>query len=196
MCAKLSLGLAVVLFGAGCNNGKSQEKAEAPGPTPVPAEVNIPDPVVEPTPPPQVLTKAARGGRYVLMDARDGTGAVVSLSVAGKEVHFSAESLADTPTLRTAKIMAAFGEIEQEVFLCELPKTAKSGAEIVVGADGAAHVICTKGPEDELPGFMEGKRLQWNDDRSQLLESGSWAGEGVVDVDSLELDEGEDYPAE
>ncbi len=93
-------------------------------------------------------------------------------------------------TNRDATVYATVGEAEEtKVFSCKKLEIA-SGPRVEAMLRGEhMHVLCINPPAGESKGATDAIRLQFSPSKTALVESGSYSGEGVVDPDSIDLDE-------
>lgn len=76
-----------------------------------------------------------------------------------------------------------------EVFRCEgLDATAGATADVLIH-QGYAHVRCLNPRQVDDPGAMEALRLRFDARGKKLVAAGTYGGEGIVDPDTIDLDE-------
>ncbi len=183
----LLTGAATITFAPGC---KAKEKAAKGEPSTEPAVTNPPTP----EPPsidaqgPAVLSETPT----ILLDST--TANEATWTVTDTEIRFRAafEKRSESAPKRGAKIFATVGESpESEVFACkDLVMEGKPRIEALLRGDHV-HLLCINPPLAESTGFTDAKRLALDPAKMALTETGSYGGEGLVDPDTIDLDEGE-----
>lgn len=178
----------VLTLGTAC---KAKEEASTDK-----AETETP-PVTEPVPTPKAPAPDAKGPAIVgeiptiLLDTKSSTEA--QWTVTDTPIRLRAEFKGnENAEKRDATVYATAGETEEtEVFTCQAMLIAgEPRVEVLLRGDHM-HVLCITPPHGENVGFTDAKRVTFDQAKMALIESGSYGGEGIVDPDTIDLDEGE-----
>lgn len=128
----------------------------------------------------------------ILLDSTNGTEA--AWTVTDTEIRLRADFAKGTESApkRSATVFATVGESpESEVFACkDMLMEGKPRIEALLRGDNV-HLLCINPPLGESTGFTDGLRLALDPAKMTLAETGSYGGEGIVDPDTIDLDEGE-----
>ena len=183
----LLAGAAALAFSPAC---KAKEKAPE-------GEVITQPPTTDLLPPPESPSIDAQGptalGETILLD--NATAVEATWTVIDTEIRLRASFAkgSESAAKRDATIYATVGESpEAIVFACkEMLVEGMPRIEALLRGDNV-HLLCINPPLGESTGFTDGMRLGLDPAKMALAETGSYGGEGIVDPDSIDLDEGED----
>ncbi len=154
----------------------------------------ITEPVVPtPAPPSDAQGPAILGETpIVLLDTTSTNQA--QWTVTDTEIRLRAEFAkgSEKAAKRNATVYATVGETKEvKVFSCKAMRIAgEPRVEVLLRGDHM-HVLCINPPHGENIGFTDAKRVTFNPAKMALTETGSYGGEGIVDPDTIDLDEGE-----
>lgn len=171
---------------------KAQEKSAETDPATETPPVTEP---VQPTPAPEI---DAQGPAVVaetpttLLDVNGSTEA--QWIVTDTDIRLRAEFAkgSEGKEKRDATVYATVGETkEAEVFSCMAMLVAGEPRVDVLLRGDHVHVMCINPPHGENVGFTDAKRVTFDQAKMALTETGSYGGEGIVDPDTIDLDEGE-----
>jgi hypothetical protein len=118
-----------------------------------------------------------------------------SWHIAGTTVSLRAEPTkkdGDTKSFDVRIIAAIAGASDQEVFACKALRADAAGRVEALLRGDKVHLLCINPPHEQDKGATEAVRLAFDDTKQELTPSGSYNGEGVVDPDTIDLDESED----
>ena len=89
-------------------------------------------------------------------------------------------------------ILASIDEAQPAaVASCAMPDAAAKGFVDIMKRGDSIHIRCVTPPAGEATGDTKAVRLSFDTATKSLKESGSYEGEGIVDPDTIDLDEGE-----
>ncbi len=185
------LGIVVLLIGTTSFACKAKEKnSEKELPKEPLAVVDLtpdPQPEIDAAPPPTLSETP-----LVLLDSTTATTAQWTVTDTNIHVRAAFAEGTEGATKRDVTIYAAVGEAEEtEVFSCNALNI-ESGPRVEALLRGEhMHVLCINPPAGENKGSTDAIRLQFAPGETALVETGSYGGEGVVDPDSIDLDEGD-----
>lgn len=105
-------------------------------------------------------------------------------------IVFTARPAAARDGMIPVSVQAAVGRKRAvEVFRCAgLDATMGATADVLIH-EGFAHVRCLHPPHIGSPGAMEALRLRFDARGKKLVPAGNYGGEGIVDPDTVDLDE-------
>jgi hypothetical protein len=182
----------VTIFG--CKNSEKEEPKAPQATQPPPPKA----PKKEPPPAPPDAAPAPSPAQTLaetplqLFSASDGKNAQCEWKIAGESVVFSTEATrADgAPTRYAVKVLAAIsGDEAEEVFSCEsLIANSQGRVEALLRGD-KVHILCINPPAGKDKGNTQAIRFEYAKDQRGLEQSGSYSGVGVVDPDTIDLDE-------
>jgi len=174
----------------------AQPQADPVKHAPAPSQPPVIEPVV---PTPVILAKAIDAG----VASPLGEAAVVLLSEGvqktvrwnrGDKVSILIEASwvesAEEPLRSDAKIVANIGGEKSELFSCKGLKKQPSLRVEALRRGPFLHVLCITPPSDLGKGATNAIRLRYSPADNRLVQSGTYSGEGIVDPDTIELDEG------
>jgi len=94
---------------------------------------------------------------------------------------------------RDATIFATVGDAaEAKVFECKsMHMVGQPRVEALLRGDHM-HLLCINPPAGDNKGFTDALRVTLSPAKTTLVESGTYGGEGIVDPDTIDLDEGEE----
>jgi len=200
----LALWLSVLVALGAC--GKSQPAPAAPRQeAAAPAEPAPPAPLAEPEAEPSAAgTSGAEAGAPGASDepATDGHPWVTLFHTDTRKttphtwkqgktaIVFTAKPAAARDGMIPISVLAAVGRKRAvEVFRCEgLDATTGATADVLIH-QGFAHVRCLNPPHVGDRGAMQALRLRFDGKGKKLVPAGTYGGEGIVDPDTVELDE-------
>lgn len=197
----LALWLSVLVALGAC--GKSQPAPAAPRQeAAAPAEPAPPAPLAEPEAEPSAAgTSGAEAGAsdepatdghpWVTLFHTDTRKTTPHTWKQGKTpIVFTARPAAARDGMIPISVLAAVGRKRAaEVFRCEgLDATTGATADVLIH-QGFAHVRCLNPPHVGDRGAMQALRLRFDARGKKLVPAGTYGGEGIVDPDTVELDE-------
>lgn len=152
----------------------------------------------EPAPPDLAPVPDARGlavlgeTPFVLLDSTTSTEAQWTVTDTNIRLRAAFAEGSETAAKRDANVYATVAETkETEIFSCKAMEMAgQPRVEAMLRGDHM-HVLCINPPAGENLGFTDAVRLTFSPATVTLVESGSYGGEGIVDPDTIDLDEGE-----
>ena len=183
------LASAALTLSAACKAQETSSDNEATSDKPP-----VADPVQpEPAPVPDAQGPAIVGETpTTLLDTKGSTEAL--WTVTDTDIRFRAAFAkgGEAAAKRDATVYATVGETkEAEVFSCKAMLIAGEPRVDVLLRGDHMHVLCINPPQGENPGFTDAKRVTFEQAKMALTETGSYGGEGLVDPDTIDLDEGE-----
>jgi hypothetical protein len=184
----LLAGAVGIAFGPGCKAKENPSEGEA---------ITTP-PVTDPTPTPEPPAIDAQGPAQlgetptILLDSTSTSEATWTVTDTEIRIRASFAQGSESAAKRDAAIFATVGESpEAEVFACKkMLMEGKPRIEALLRGDNV-HLLCINPPLGESTGFTDGMRLGLDPAKMTLAETGSYGGEGIVDPDTIDLDEGE-----
>jgi hypothetical protein len=93
-----------------------------------------------------------------------------------------------------ARVVALIGDVEQEVYICKALDPAAGGYIDLMLRDDKLHIRCVNPPHSQDVGTTTAGRFGFDSNKEKLVASGSYSGDGIVDPDSLDLDEDDVAP--
>lgn len=129
--------------------------------------------------------------------AHDSSTQLLHWQVQGEDIAIRAEATA-MPNEKAAdlrydlKLFASLTGVEEaEFFECKgLRALASAKADLVLRGD-MLHVLCINAAVSEDPGTTDGGRFALDLGKRALVPKGTYGGDGSLDLDTIDLDEGE-----
>jgi hypothetical protein len=191
----LALWLSVLVALGAC--GKSRPAPAAPAQEAAAAEPEPPAPLAEPgaeessaraAPPEEAATDRHPWVTLFHTDTRKST--PYTWKQGKIAVVFSVAPAAAKDGKIPVSVQAAVGRKRAvEVFRCEgLDATMGASADVLIH-EGYAHVRCLNPAHVDDPGAMQALRLRFDAQGKKLVPAGTYGGEGIVDPDTVDLDE-------
>jgi hypothetical protein len=181
-----------ILLLPGCKDKAADDKAEAPTDE-ASNVVAPPEPAPAPAPDAQEIPKLSETA-ISIFEAQENLTKRLEWHLLGEEIALRAE--ANLSTGATASYDARLfvqikGSEETELHSCKaLTASAQGKMDLVLRGD-KLHVLCINPPQAEDPGSTEAKRYSFNLGELKIEPSGSYGGDGSLDLDTIDLDEGE-----
>jgi hypothetical protein len=189
----LSFLVPVILL-SGCKDKAADDQAQdlaGTGASPTTGEPETPEPVL-PTDA-QAITKLSETAISIFEASTNQTqplewhlhGESIALRV---EAKLSEGASASYDTMLFAQIK---GAEEVELFSCKSLAAAAEGRMDLTLRGDMLHVLCINSAQAEDPGATDAKRFGFNLGKRLLEAAGSYGGDGTLDLDTIDLDEGE-----
>lgn len=191
----LKLNSVLLLAGAAAIASSPACKAKEKAPE---GEVVTQPPATDPLPTPEPPSIDAQGPTAlsetptILLDSASATQATWTVTDTEIRLRASFAKGSESAAKRDAAVYATVGEsAEVKVFACkEMLVEGMPRIEALLRGDNV-HLLCINPPLGESTGFTDGMRLGFDPAKMALAETGSYGGEGIVDPDTIDLDEGE-----
>jgi hypothetical protein len=188
---RFALALVLALSLASCKDKAPKGEATEQTPEPVATTQNLDDASAPEEVAPPKLTETAQ----VLFEAATESSHPLQWELAGEVIPLRAEATkleGDAPSY-DARVMAQIkgDEEESEVFTCKGLKASAMGRIDLVLRGDKLHVLCIHPVMGDDPGSTEAARFAFDLGTRAFSPAGTYGGDGSLDLDSIDLDEGE-----
>ncbi|MCP4445548.1 MAG: hypothetical protein GY811_09430 [Myxococcales bacterium] len=187
--ALLLFGSAAMLSSVACKAKEGQDevgsKPEAPPVTEPSQTESAPVPDAQG---PTVLSETST----VLLDTKTDTAARWTVTDTDIRLRAAFAKNSEDAAKRDATIYAKVGETpEAEVLSCKAMLMEDAPRIEAMLRGDHLHLLCITPPAGGRLGFTDALRVTFDPAKLALTETGSYGGEGIVDPDTIDLDEGE-----
>ncbi len=131
-----------------------------------------------------------------IFEAAKATTQPLRWEISGEQITFRAEAtkIESEVTAYDLKVFVQIKGSEETMFFeCGSLYAAAQGRSDLVLRGDKVHALCINPPEGKSTGTTNAKRFAFDLGKRTLSESGSYGGNGTLDIDSIDLDEGEEF---
>lgn len=181
-----------ILLLPGCKDKAPDDQAQEPAGEA--SNTVVPEPEPEPAPAPDAQVPKLSETAISIFEAQENLTKPLEWHLLGERIALRAEAkLSEGATVSyDAKLFAQIkGAEETELHSCKALTVAAQGKMDLVLRGDKLHVLCINAAQAEDPGSTDAKRFSFSLDTLKIEPSGSYGGDGSLDLDTIDLDEGE-----